>query len=62
MAAGYKGFQTYSEDSMKLRVIATCAVLLVAAVGCGKKVAVTNPALEKTARSLSIRTYPASGV
>jgi len=34
---------------MKLRVIATCAVLLVAAVGCGKKVAVTNPALEKTA-------------
>jgi hypothetical protein len=34
---------------MKLRMIAMCAVLLVLVVGCGKKVAVTNPALEKTA-------------
>jgi len=33
---------------MRLRVIATC-LLLLAAVGCGKKVAVTNPALETTA-------------
>ncbi len=34
---------------MKLRVIATCALLLAAAVGCGKKVTATNPTLEKTA-------------
>src|SRR5262245_8415412 len=34
---------------MKLRVLAICALLPVVAVGCGKKVAVTNPALEKTA-------------
>ena len=34
---------------MKLRVLAICALLPVVAVGCGKKVTVTNPALEKTA-------------
>jgi hypothetical protein len=37
---------------MKLRLVAICALLFVmaaAAVGCGKKVAVTNPALESTA-------------
>lgn len=34
---------------MKLRVAALGAVLAVAAVGCGKKVVVTNPALENTA-------------
>src|SRR5262245_23871750 len=34
---------------MKLRVIATCALLLAAAAGCAKKAAVTSPALEKTA-------------
>jgi hypothetical protein len=34
---------------MKLRVLAVCAVPLLFAFGCGKKVAVTNPALESTA-------------
>jgi hypothetical protein len=34
---------------MKLRVIAICALLLAAAAGCGKKAAVTSPALERTA-------------
>ena len=34
---------------MKLRVLAICTLLPVVAAGCGKKVTVTNPALEKTA-------------
>src|SRR5438093_9079020 len=34
---------------MKLRVLAICTLLPVVAAGCGKKVVVTNPALEKTA-------------
>ena len=34
---------------MKLRVVVPCALLVAVSVGCGKKVAVTNPALEPTA-------------
>ena len=34
---------------MKLRVVVLCALLVAVSVGCGKKVAVTNPALEPTA-------------
>ena len=34
---------------MKLRVVLICALLVVVLGGCGKKVAVTNPALEPTA-------------
>ncbi len=34
---------------MKLRVVSTCALLVVLVSACGKKAAVTNPALEKTA-------------
>jgi len=34
---------------MRLRVGAMCALLAVVSAGCGKKVTVTNPALERTA-------------